>query len=167
MKLTNYLREAFVKAAMNDVPQVNYEQQCRDLVQTMRKAVLKPLGLDKADPNRLCNHTTVWMPKSMPNMTVHGLTSDEAKAIAADPKIVAFCNAHEAQKQARSELQSKLEGIASGCTTRKQLVELLPEFEKYLPADTPKPGANLPAISNVVGEFIRAGWPKDQKNASA
>lgn len=31
MRLTNYMRDAFVKALMQDVPQIDYDQQIRDL----------------------------------------------------------------------------------------------------------------------------------------
>ena len=166
MKLTNYHRNAFVKSAMNDVPKVDYEQQCRDLANKMRMAILKPLGLDKAELQRLNGSNTAWMPKAMPNMTLYGLTQEECTSISTSSAILDLCTAHENQKKARDAMSEKLKGIANGCSTRNQLVELLPEFEKYLPEDTPKPGANLPAISNLVGDFVRAGWPKNKQPAT-
>lgn len=165
MKLTDYIRQAFVKAAMDDVPKIDYEQQCRDLLNKKRLAILKPLGLDKAAPNRLTK-TMVYMKGSMPNMYAQGLLYVESIKLEADEDIRGLCDLHEAQRNARQHLENKLEGIAAGCTTRKQLVELLPEFEKYLPAEEAKPGANLPAISNLVGDFVRAGWPKNKKQAT-
>jgi hypothetical protein len=47
-------------------------------------------------------------------------------------------------------------------STRKALVDLLPEFEKYLPADEAKAIASLPAVANVLSDFVKAGWPKNQ-----
>lgn len=65
------------------------------------------------------------------------------------------------QKKVHRELETKLEGVAAACTTRKALVEMLPEFEKYLPADEATANkTNLPALANVVTDFVKAGWPK-------
>ena len=51
---------------------------------------------------------------------------------------------------------------AMSCTTRKALANLLPEFEQYLPEDTPAAIRSLPAIANIVADFSKAGWPKDK-----
>lgn len=52
------------------------------------------------------------------------------------------------------ELRNSLRSVAYSCTTRKQLLKALPEFEKYLPALTDKTD-DLPAISNVMGAFMK------------
>ena len=60
-------------------------------------------------------------------------------------------------------LREKLHGCAYAVTTRKALVDLLPEFEKYLPADDASVCRTLPVVQNVVSDFVKAGWPKDGK----
>lgn len=58
-------------------------------------------------------------------------------------------------------LKAKLQATADAVTTRKALIDLLPEFEKYLPADESKAVASLPAVANVLSDFVKAGWPKN------
>jgi hypothetical protein len=65
-------------------------------------------------------------------------------------------------KKARRELENKLHAVVAGCNTRKQLVEALPEFEKYAPQE-PTKLAGLPAVSGVVADLVAAGWPKGGK----
>lgn len=67
------------------------------------------------------------------------------------------------QMNKRHQLQQNLLAVADSCTTRKALVAALPEFEKYLPADEQAACKTLPAIANVLSDFVKAGWPKDQK----
>jgi len=45
------------------------------------------------------------------------------------------------------------------CTTTKQLRELLPEFDRYLPAEEEKTLRTLPVVQNIVADFVKAGWP--------
>jgi hypothetical protein len=35
----------------------------------------------------------------------------------------------------------------------------LPEFEKYLPEDEAQAVRALPVVTNVVADFVKAGWP--------
>ena len=65
------------------------------------------------------------------------------------------------------ELETKLMAAANSCTTRKALVELLPEFEKYLPADQAAACKTLPAVANIMADFVKAGWPKDEAKKGA
>ena len=39
---------------------------------------------------------------------------------------------------------------------------MLPEFEKYLPADEQKALRSVPVVANLVADFTKAGWPKDK-----
>jgi hypothetical protein len=80
-------------------------------------------------------------------------------------KVAELSEKARATRQTISDLQDKLESVAKSCNTRKQLAELLPEFEKYLPADTPAAGRSVPAIANLVTDFTKAGWPKEKATA--
>lgn len=71
------------------------------------------------------------------------------------------------QKKKRQELESRLRSVAYSCSTLKQLNAALPEFEKYMPSDKEALAQNLPALANVVADFIAAGWPKDKEKATA
>jgi len=76
------------------------------------------------------------------------------------PAILSLANKSAEQERQRVALRDKLKRAAASFTTRKQLAEAMPEFEKYLPADEAAAIRSLPAVTNVVGDFQRAGWPK-------
>lgn len=61
----------------------------------------------------------------------------------------------------RRELRDKLSTIVYGLTTTTALEKALPEFAKYLPKAAAKTD-NLPAVANLVTDFVKAGWPKEQ-----
>jgi Tfp pilus assembly protein PilO len=75
-------------------------------------------------------------------------------------KLSALAAAKATQTSDRNTLSSKLQAAANSVATRKALVALLPEFEKYLPADKEAACKNLPAVANLLADFSKAGWPK-------
>ena len=166
MRLTNTMREAFVRAAMQDVPAEDFTEKARTLVNKKAVAFQKKAGLADADAERL-NYSSVTFGAygNRHNFGVRGLSSDEVKMIEADQDIKDLVAKHKAQKEAHDALRTKLTGAINACTTRKQAAEALPEFEKYLPADEPKALRSLPALANVAADFVKAGWPKGQKAA--
>ena len=166
MKLTNTIREAFIRAAMDDVPAVDYTEQIRkvaydDLVAQLPAAVRKVW-----DDNKLrcyINTTTgryggvsITYPADGDYWREAKPLTKEAAAMVSDLKAKS-----DAQDKTRSDLRDKVRSAACACTTRKALVNLLPEFEKYLPSDEAKAQKmNLPAVANIVADFVNAGWPK-------
>jgi phosphoglycolate phosphatase-like HAD superfamily hydrolase len=58
-----------------------------------------------------------------------------------------------------SDARRSLQGAIEACSTYKQLMTRLPEFEKYYPKPD-APTANLPALANVVADLSKLGWPK-------
>lgn len=164
MKMTNYLREAFVRAAMDDVPEVDYQEKIRSLVNKQVTRYLKIAGAETVDRMRLTNNYKYIAGTSM---SMRGLTDKECDLIYAVPEIAALQTLHDAQTKKRGELKYTLTGAIGACTTRKQAAEALPEFEKYLPEDTPAAMRSLPALANVVSDFVKAGWPKQQKRIKA
>lgn len=162
MRLTNYIRDAFVTAAMQDVPKVDYEAE-------IRKAYTEAY-IDAMPPEvaKAYKKNPEWFNHSYKH--VQGVNSsfrvpcpEQSPYPTLDPKRVAAINllAEKAkvQRTTRNELAERLKGIAYGATTRKALLEALPEFEKYLPEDTPKACRSVPAIANLVSDFTKAGWP--------
>lgn len=176
MKLTNYIRDAFVRSAMNDVPEVDYEEQIRS---AGTKAVLDVLPADvrKAydDEKQRPYVNTHYRKLGGVSMSVPGhggCWSGEVAYPVLPAKAIKHLDElqmkHQEQQKQRSELESKLKAAAYACTTRKALAELLPEFEKYLPADEAKAQkVMLPAVANIVADFTKAGWPKGSKRAIA
>ena len=169
MRLTNLIRDSFVAAAMQDVPKVDYEKQ---IIALYHRAMLDAMPPELVG---LYEKHKDWFNHSYKH--VHGVNtsfrvvSPENTSIPLTPErtreLGVLLEAHKQQRQTRNDLQAKLHGVAYGVTTRKALVEALPEFEKYLPKEEDKPSRSLPAIANLVADFTKAGWPKQQTKVSA
>lgn len=160
MKLTNNLRQAFVRAAMNDVPSIDYTEQIRTLVNSKVKKLHIKAGIQDLHTERL---NSQYFSFAHQGFSVRGLTTDEHSQLKLDPELKALSAKYEEQRQERLKLETSLEGAIAGCNTRKQAVDALPEFEKYLPADGVAAMRSLPALANVLTDFVKAGWPKNQK----
>lgn len=164
MKLTNTIRDAFVRAAMADVPTVDYQEKTIKVVMEDAVSQLPPkvraIYKDK-ELSSFVRHKDRYFGNAYAQVPCGGndfkLTNDAAK------KFSDLKEQSEAQEKRNRELTQKLHAVAYSVTTRKALVDALPEFEKYLPADDAAACRTLPAIANVVSEFVKAGWPKDQK----
>jgi hypothetical protein len=74
---------------------------------------------------------------------------------------------HDVHHNSMTSLRTKIKGAAYACNTTKQLRELLPEFERYLPAEEEKTLRTLPVVQNIVADFVKAGWPDKKKGVKA
>ncbi len=162
MKLTNYIRDAFVRAAMLDVPNVDYDSLIRKLVHDDAVAALPP-AVKKIylDPN-LRHFVRTTYDRYYEVQVSYPHFSDDTRLLTdkVKPKVSQLADLDKVQRELRRELQVKLRNVAYSVTTRKALALLLPEFEKYLPVDDVAAVKTLPVIANVVAEFTKAGWPK-------
>lgn len=165
MKLNKYDREAFIRAVMDDVPEVSYDEQARKLVTTAFVSKLPPkIRASWNDPELRgfvkCD-TYFHTPGSLNSLSVPPVdfATPELKA-----QLHELAAKKDEQRKAREALENKVEAVISTCSTLKQAHEQVPEFAKYLPEDRDATGtANLPAIANVVAELTKAGWPKGKK----
>lgn len=170
MKLTNYIRDAFVKAAMADVPKANYNKEAEDLARhqlsDLLKAAFPGVKIDSKNSSWFLSGS-IEMPGNL--QTIHGLRPDYSclRATPVWAELAKLSVLHTKQESARTTLSSQLRGAAYACNTTKQLRELLPEFDKYLPAEEEKTCRTLPAIANIVADFTKAGWPGGNKKAAA
>ena len=169
MRLTTYIREAFVKAAMDDVPAPEkFEDKVHKIVKddalSQLPAKLQAIAKDK-DLCWYLNQNSYYFYRQ-PFHSVYIVTargkeytpSEEAKK-----QIDEIAVAANADKEMRQALKSKLMAAAQACTTTKQLRELLPEFDQYLPLEAETTCRTLPAVANIMSDFVKAGWPKDAK----
>lgn len=174
MRLTNTMRDAFVRQVMDDVPSIDYTEQIRKLTFDAVFDVLPPL-IQKAwkDP-KLQHHvytTTIysgdctvivpgrwsdsWRSGKLEN--IPGILGGRLEAIKQlQEKLVE-------QNKQRINLTERLRQAAYSCSTVKTLKEMLPEFAKYLPPDEPAAMRTLPVVTNLVADFAKAGWPKGKK----
>lgn len=173
-RLTNDMRDTFIGRVMADVPSVDYETKIRDAV---NKAAVKALPKQvqalyaNESTRRFVNTVRTYLgrrensiPESMSFCDLPAGSEDELLELAgsiADQ----FGPAWTAQNQTRNDLRAKLRSVAYHCTTTKALAEAFPEFAHYLPKDEIEAMRNLPALANVVADFMKAGWPKDKKPA--
>ena len=172
MKLTNYIRDAFIHAAMQDVPTINYREliQKRVLHEAIAALPASVAKLYKDENTRpflkleyyYFGNIGTLIPCSDRQSSKHSSFFDVVQ-------INKLLGLDKEQSKKLQELRTKLHVAAYSCSTRKQLLDLLPEFEKYLPADEAKAmKINLPTVANIVGDFVKAGWPKNQaKSANA
>lgn len=167
MKLTNYMRDAFILAAMNDVPKVDYDEQLRKTAQSVIEAKFAK-AFPGIDYKAACE--SGWLERCGVRVPALGNIYTWApgyNVLKDDPKVWAkleeLARKHDDQQAARKGLEDKLHAVAYACATRKALAEMLPEFTKYLPAEADKGGRSLPVVANVVTDFVKAGWPKGGK----
>lgn len=174
MKLTNYIRDAFIAAAMNDVPQgCDHTEEIRKLViedlLAQAPALIRQAWKDPACFPFVKSRQGVFGDVSVmyPIADDHWRAPEPRLTPEAAAKVNLLAEQMEADKKVRESLRYKLKGAAYACATVKQLRELLPEFDKYLPAEQEKTCRTLPAVANIVAEFTKAGWPKNQKAGGA
>jgi hypothetical protein len=168
MKLTNYMRDAFIRRVMNDVPQIDYDERIRALTLKIALA-LAPPAVRKlwADPEqrRWLNTSSVFVGSRsvmIPTPEAYDARETHKEAVKADGALKDLCAVEASQAEQRKTLETKLRSVAYSVTTRKALADALPEFVKYLPPDEAAAIRTLPVVANVVADFIKAGWPKDK-----
>lgn len=170
MKLTNTVRDAFVRAAMADVPAIDFTEQIRAIVVADAVEQLPPKvrTVYKDSSLRHFVSTTWWGGKwNGGSVCVPGHDDGKFKlSEQATAKVTDLQAQKTAQDDQHKTLRERLRAVAYSVSTRKALAEALPEFEKYLPADEAAALRTVPVIANVVADFVRAGWPKDGKKTA-
>lgn len=171
MRLTKSDKEAFVRAVMDDVPEVDYQEQVRSKIMAWALSIMpdKVRAVYNEYPQyfetNLVNTPRGCWGVNVPIAEYVGDLGKRAPELWAE--LVDLGTLCTEQCQARRTLESKVRGLIETCSTLKKAHELLPEFTKYLPADRDqKVVANLP-VANTVTELMLAGWPKNQERKAA
>lgn len=171
MRLSTSMRLAFVRAVMDDVPFVDYDEQVRELAQktvdSYRPAALvRALEIDPSIQDWL-NRDYQYIHKYQKSFCLVGAKPSLDRLNADKDFTQAALNLRkqqQAQNEQRSALEAKLKASAQACQTRAQLAKALPEFEKYLPIEAGNSKC-LPALANLMSDFMAAGWPKQAASA--
>lgn len=166
IRLNESMRAAFVRAVMDDVPTVDYDEKIGKLV---RAAALRDTPPEmqkcmKAHPEWFRSRTVFC--QYADNVSVHQ-TEQWVRAFEKAPELAALCAEAKAASDARITLRQNLRAAILMCTTVKQAHEALPEFAKYLPETPAAADRTVPVIANLVSDLTAAGWPKDQKKPKA
>ena len=182
MRLTKYHKEAIIAAIMQDVP-----KPARDFDEEHRKAVKADMihvagqtnpALAKALADKdvfsylVHCHSSTYPPAvrlegggyySSVEVGINSVAtyadyrpSPELKAFQA--KLMQEALAVHVEREA---LEAKITAVINACTTRKTVLERMPEFEKYLPEE-PTTGSMLPAVANLAADLVKAGWQKSK-----
>jgi hypothetical protein len=155
MRLDKHMKAAILRSITDDIPKfVTSEEKAKQDVQEALVKAMSPLArkLYKQNPKALAVVRLSY--EHGFNYAVNVVAGDADHSAVLKPYIDA--------KDQRREVYNKLKGIIDGCSTLKQLKSLLPEFEKYMPAET-APTKNLPAVANIVSDLTKLGWPKRAK----
>jgi hypothetical protein len=163
MKLNKWHKEAFVTAVMADVPKVDHDEQARKLVNVWEKASIPPAVKKAMEQNpEWFERKNLYTPGRLNSVSAYA--KEDGYHIRQEfpelwSQLEELATAKAAQATQLQHLQAKLTSTINGCSTLKQALEILPEFEKYLPSEEAKT-ASLPMVSGMVAELIAAGWPK-------
>lgn len=168
MNLTNYHRDSFIRAAMNDVPTTDYTQQIRNLILEYIVSNL-PVDVRKVWDNPAIRPFLKEDYNTYFGVTVyHPSMHSSALVIPVDvsKKALELKALKDNQETVSKNLRESLRAAAYSCRTRKQLQALLPQFEAYLPNEIEPVKKDLPVVTNIVDDFTKAGWPKKQAKVS-
>lgn len=159
MKIDKYTRQAIVKAIMADVPRPDKAKRRTDLqaaiVKAMSPAVRKVF---KESPGALKTHYFGDLIYDSLNWGSRDLVVGDVAKEKLDELAKPYKNEDDAIRAAHDKLVFAIEG----CTTRKSLMNRLPEFEKYYPTEEAPMSKSLPALANVMADLSKLGWPKGQ-----
>lgn len=173
MRLTKSDKDAFVRAVMDDVPKIDYDEQVRNLMNKWAfEALPDVVKVAKKQHPEYFNSIYVYLPSNVCNVQVVAPPDWEHrgfKALAPEKYAELEVLSEKAGEQStqRSDLESKVRGLIESCTTLKTATERLPEFVKYLPADRDGGGITSLPVANTVADLMNAGWPKGVANAAA
>jgi len=166
MRLNKYHKGAFVEAVLQDLPATDYDEIAQKLV---RDAMVERMPAkvravyDDKDVRHWLRNEWMSMPGSLQNFyCVTGSNNGEVPGELKE-RLLELSQLKREQTSKKDAFGHKIRAAIVSCQTRKQALELLLEFEKYLPKDTTSTGvSNLPVINNLVAELVQAGWPKDK-----
>lgn len=163
MKLTKLMRSSFVNAVMADVPQTDYQELVIKAIQKEAMANM-PADVRKLwdDPDM---QNWVRIEHKYNRLASVPVPSDGGFKLSQklNEEITAWIAADQEQKNTLDKLRGNTARLADSCATREALVKMLPEFEKYMPADEETACKTLPAVTNIMESFVAAGWPADRK----
>lgn len=170
MRLNRYHKQAFVDAVIQDVPTVDYDEQAQKLVRDAYFQEMPPevkLIYENREMRDWLAINHVYMPRNLNCFYTYHRGPSSVPPRKIEEQLEELAQLKHDQKDKMRALRQKLDDLINSVSTRKQALELMPEFEKYLPKETDGTGVtNLPAIHNTVAELVRMGWPKGEEKAA-
>jgi hypothetical protein len=175
MRLTKADKNAFVARVMADVPSIDFAQIVQDEVankceRQLPREVKALLGTSLDGYVARFNVSAyVSVPTDDEDVDEYlfrayavGQNEDEVcdvlKEVASQ-----YVTARKQQEDSLAELKHNLRNYVNACSTVERLETVLPEFIRYIIKPTDVETANFPVASNLITDFMRAGWPKAQR----
>ena len=183
MKMNESIRNAFVHAVLQDTPKAKLDQQERvqkivqDALYEMAPAKLKSVYDDKKlreylehsylgfDKNPWSSFRFYLVPPK--NDRWHNQYAKEYLSKEVMAQVDALFAEHKKIVDERNNLEEKLRATIRGFNTVKQARDAMPEFVKYLPDPEAPTTKGLPAITDLVTDLMKAGWPDGGKKRAA
>lgn len=165
-RLTKNSRTAFIRAVVDDIPTVDYDEKMRIALQKFAVSVMpaKLRALYKEFANHF-EHSTAWTNAGFSNVTVVS-PSREAfeQAIERDEAITLTIRQLSADRLEQEEridgLRDKVHALAFSVNTVEALLEAAPDMAKYISSRGDVLDRTVPVVTNLVQELHSAGWPK-------
>jgi len=155
-RITKCDKEAIVRAIMADVPKPDKKKRREELQAAIVKAMSPECRkIYKLCPSALRTYHLGDITYSDGNWSSREIIRGDVTEVVIDE----LCKKYKAEDEAFHSARMALKGAIESCSTYKQLMTRLPEFEKYYPKPDAKT-ANLPALANVVADLSKLGWPK-------
>lgn len=161
MRLTKLLRDSFINSVMQEVPRIDYHEKARVLIQ--KDAISRLPKTVRAIYDDI--NTRHYVATRNQHFSFGGYINVVGKEYEThqivEDQLTQFYKVSKVQDETHNALRTKLTTAAYACTSRKALVEMLPEFEKYMPEDEATVNRALPVVQNMLSDFVKAGWPKN------
>ena len=172
VRLTQQMRDIFVRSVLDDVPSQEFSDKARQLIQAeLLKRVPKEIQAiyKQASLRGFIGLTTLYgVPGGFGSSYVGADSARYEDLSEVTRKAVdEMARTRRAQNTSREELRRRLNTAATSCTTRKQLADRFPEFEKYIPGAEEVAARNLPVDTSIVSDLVKAGWPKGKQKQSS
>jgi hypothetical protein len=157
MRLTNYLRDAFVRNVSNNIPVVKapsltlIQEMCYNLADPRLKIIY-----DDEKLREQLQKSWVYLEEIHGYIFSFGVDWEEFPAV---------INYRE-KLQKRRDAIDKLRRAAYGCKTLKELREALPDLTDYMPDENKPAKISVPMVVDVVKDLTAAGLTLGATNES-
>jgi hypothetical protein len=165
MKLTTQHRKSFVYDVMKDVPNIDFGEKVRVLIQNDAIRLL-PLLISRIHDNNELRHYIAVKDIYLYNWHQRINVVNGEEYVASEivlTEVKRLRKLHDEQEETTRLLRNNLYQISCSCSTLNKLKETLPEFIEYMPTDkVTVSNRSVPVVINMVEAFVNAGWPKKE-----
>ena len=148
MKLTNYLRDSFVRSVKNNTPEIAVPTE-----QALQAAALKAMH-----PKARAMYKDEEARKSLKTANKYFNGFGHVTIVVGDSKLDDILKPFNDATNARAEVLTKVRSVAYGCTTLKQLKEALPQLVKHMPSEQGSVQTGLPVPAGIMDDLKAVGF---------